>query len=66
MLYKPSYAWFRLTRRKTYPWLVLIITVWRVACCRDSERNKEKVRLMAALVKIDFVSVMALMNELLW
>lgn len=65
-MYKLSCAWLRLTRRKTYPWLVLIITTWRIACCHQSERNQEKVCWMAALVKIDFVRVMTLMNELLW
>lgn len=65
MVHKPPRTWFRLARRKTYPWLVLLIAVWQVTYC-NSERNQANVRLMAALIKIDFVRVMALINELLW
>ena len=65
MAYKLSRAWFRLARRKSYPWWVLMLAVLQVASC-SSERNQANVRLMTALVKIDVVGVMALMNELLW
>lgn len=65
MANKSAYAWFRLTRRKIYPWLVLLIALWQVAWC-GGERSQANIRLMVALVKIDVVRVMALINELLW
>lgn len=56
---------FRLVRRKTYPWAILAIAAYKLVHLRGIEQDKE-IRLMIALAKIDFVSVYAFMNDLLW
>lgn len=59
-------VWFRLVRKKTHPWAILAIAIYKLIHLRGIEQDREKVRLMTALVKIDFVSVYAFMNDLLW
>ncbi len=59
-------VWFRLVRRKTYPWAILAIATYKLVHLRGIEQDKEKSRLMTAVAKIDFVSIYAFMNDLLW
>lgn len=66
MLYKTSFVWFRFVRRKTYLWMSLAIATSKVIYSNETEQNKEKVRLMVTLAKIDFVKIYAFMNDLLW
>lgn len=65
MLFK-TLVWFRFWRRKTYPWAILVIATCKLVHLRGIEQGREKVRLMTALAKIDFVAVYAFMNDLLW
>lgn len=65
MLFHTSLIWFRFWRRKTYPWMTLAIATYKVFCLYGVERDRET-RLMMALAKIDFVSILAFMNDLLW
>lgn len=66
MLCKTSLIWFRFFRRKTYPWTTLAIAACKVVYSCGIERDKEQVRLMVALARINFVGVLEFMNELLW
>lgn len=61
-----SLVWFRFLRRKIYPWPTLAIACCRLMWMCSDERRKEKVRLMLALTKIDFVNVYSFLNDLLW
>lgn len=65
MLCKTS-VWFRLFRRKTYHWMILVIATCKVIYLCETQQDKEKIRLMVALAKIDFVKFYAFMNDLLW
>ena len=66
MLCKTSLVWLRFGRRKTYPWITLVIASYKIACFGEVERDREKARLMMALAKINFVGVLELLNDLLW
>ncbi|MBW4662816.1 MAG: hypothetical protein KME01_01215 [Chroococcus sp. CMT-3BRIN-NPC107] len=66
MLYKTSFVWFRFFRRKTYSWMILAIAACKVVYLCGTAQDKEKVRLIIALAKIDFVKFYAFMNDLLW
>jgi hypothetical protein len=59
-------VWVRLFRRKIYSWATLAIAAYKLVYFCGTEQDKEKVRLMMALAKIDFVTVYAFMNDLLW
>ncbi len=61
-----SLAWFRLIRKKTYPWTTLIIAGCKILYSCGIERDREKVRFMLAMIKIDFVRVYEFINDLLW
>ena len=63
---KTSIVWLRFFRRKTYPWIILVITAYKLVYLCGNEQEREKVRLMIALARIDFVAVYAFMNDLLW
>ncbi len=65
MLCKTS-VWFRLFRRQNYDWMILVIATCKVIYLGVTQQNKEKIRLMVALAKIDFVKIYAFMNDLLW
>lgn len=54
--------WFRLLR-KTYPWLPLAATVWRIAF-KSSQRQREQIRFWLLVVKIDFANLIALAIDL--
>lgn len=58
--------YLRLWRRKTYPWVALALAACRVIYLCGSEQEREKVRLMVALTKIDFVCVIEFINDLIW
>lgn len=55
-----------LIRRKINLWTTLAIAACKIVCLDGVERDREIVRFMAALAKIDFVGVYAFMNDLLW
>jgi hypothetical protein len=62
---KISWLWFLLVR-KTYPWTTLLITALRIFSQRGLQRYREQARFWMAYAKIDFVGVMAAMNDMLW
>jgi hypothetical protein len=66
MLCRTSLVWFRFLRRKAYPWVTLATAACKIAYSSRIERDREKARLMLALTRINVVSVLELMNELLW
>lgn len=66
MLYKKSFVWLRLFRRKTYLWLLLGVASIRVIYLGGTEQQREKARWMVALAKLDFVKIYGFMNDLLW
>lgn len=66
MLCKTSLVRFRFFRRKTYLWTTLVLAACKFVCSCGIERDKEQVRLMVALAKINFVGVLEFMNDLLW
>ncbi len=66
MLCKTSFVWLRYFRRKTYPWIIIAIATSRFTYLDATEKEREKVRLMMALAKIDFVKFYAFINDLLW
>jgi len=66
MLCKTPFIWFRLFRRQTYPWTMLAIATCEVIYLCGTQQDKEKIRLMVALAKIDFVKFYAFINDLLW
>jgi len=55
--------WFRLLRR-TYPWLPLATTVWRIVFDKSSQRQQEQLRFWMLLVKIDFANLIAMAIDL--
>ncbi|WP_026732615.1 hypothetical protein [Fischerella sp. PCC 9605] len=63
---RTSRFWFRLFQRKTYPWTTLVIASCKIVYCCGIERDREKVRLLLAMTKIDFVRVYQFLNDLLW
>lgn len=65
MLCKTSVL-FRLFRRKTYHWMILASATCKVIYLCGTQQDKEKIRLMVALAKIDFVKFYAFINDLLW
>lgn len=67
MLCKPCLVRFRFWRRKTYPWIMLANAVGRVIVASGSQRDREKVRWMVALSRIDLASALGFINDwLLW
>lgn len=66
MLYKTSFVWLRFFRRKTYFLVILAIASYKAIYLCGAEKDREKVRLMVGLAKIDFVKIYAFMNDLLW
>lgn len=56
--------WFLIVRR-TYPWATLVIITWRIIYSNGFKRDREKIRFLMALVKIDFAGILSLMNDLL-
>lgn len=65
MLCKTS-VWFRLFRRQNHPMIILAIAACKVIYLCGTQQDKEKIRLMVAVAKIDFVKFYAFMNDLLW
>lgn len=55
--------WFRLLR-KTYPWLPLATTIWRIVFFQSSQRQREQLRFWLLVVKIDFANLIALAIDL--
>ncbi|BAY48957.1 hypothetical protein SAMD00079811_65860 [Scytonema sp. HK-05] len=52
--------------RKTYPWTVLAITACRLTYLNGVKRNREKNRFLMAYFRIDFASILSLMNDMLF
>lgn len=51
--------------RLTYPWLPLLITLWRIIRLTGIDRCRAQVRLWILLSRIDFASLIALASELI-
>lgn len=66
MIYKSPFVWLRFFRRKTSPLMTIAIATGKVIYSRGTEQNREKVRLIIAMAKIDFVKFYAFMNDLFW
>jgi hypothetical protein len=58
--------WVRFWRLKTSPWITLAVATYRVTHQDGTEREKEQVRLMTALLRIDTVKVLEFMNDMLF
>ncbi|KAB8316788.1 hypothetical protein SD81_026965 [Tolypothrix campylonemoides VB511288] len=52
--------------RRTYPWATLAITAYRLTNSNGVKRNKEKIRFLMAYFRIDFASILSLMNDMLF
>ncbi|NMF61535.1 hypothetical protein DP113_20830 [Brasilonema octagenarum UFV-E1] len=63
MLCKTSRIWIL---RRTYPWATLTITALRLTYLNGVKRNREKIRFLMAYFKIDFASVLSLMNDMIF
>ncbi|NMG10719.1 hypothetical protein DP117_29125 [Brasilonema sp. UFV-L1] len=63
MLCKTSRIWIL---RKTYPWATLAITAFRLTYLNGVKRNREKIRFLMAYFKIDFASVLSLVNDMIF
>lgn len=59
-------VWLRFVRRKVYLWVSLVVTVGQICFSEGEDRIREEVRFYIRLARIDFVSVIELMNDLLW
>jgi hypothetical protein len=62
---RTSLVWFWLIRR-TYPWITLFIIGCKIIYSVGIQQDREKVRFMLAMTKIDFVRVYQFLNDLLW
>ncbi|MFN6452923.1 MAG: hypothetical protein RM022_012040 [Nostoc sp. EfeVER01] len=51
--------------RLTYPWLPLLITLWRIIRLTGIDRCRAQVRLWILLSRIDFASLIALASDLI-
>lgn len=58
--------WVYRARRTLYPWMVLAIAICRIVSTTGVERDRERVRWMKTLTKIDAVALISFLNELLW
>lgn len=65
MLCKTPRIWFLIVR-KTYPWTTLAIIGWRLIEPNGLKKNREKVRFLMAYCKIDFASILSLMNDMIF
>lgn len=57
---------WRFLRHKCYPWLMLAFTPVKLLLESGEQRTRTQIRYFTALIKIDFVSVYELLNDLLW
>lgn len=51
--------------RLTYPWLPLLITLWRIIRLTGIDRCRAQVRFWILLSRIDFASLIALASDLI-
>ncbi|MBD2731949.1 hypothetical protein H6G96_38240 [Nostoc sp. FACHB-892] len=51
--------------RLTYPWLPLLITLWRIIRLTGIDRCRAQVRFWILLNRIDFASLIALASDLI-
>ncbi|KAB8331464.1 hypothetical protein SD80_023435 [Scytonema tolypothrichoides VB-61278] len=63
MLCKTSRIWMI---RRTYPWATLAITAFRLTYSKGVKRNREKMRFLMVYFKIDFASVLSLVNDMIF
>lgn len=52
--------------RRTYPWATLAITAFRLTYSNGVKKDREKIRFLMAYFKIDFASVLSLMNDMIF
>ena len=57
---------YRLIRRKASPWTALMSSLLKLLFVSGVNRTHEQIRLMSAVIRIDFVKVYSLLNDLLW
>jgi hypothetical protein len=55
--------WYAL--RFTYPWLLLVITLWRIITSTGLNRSRAQVRFWILFSRIDFASLILLANDLI-
>lgn len=60
-----SYRLFRRIARLTYPWLSLVINLWRIAHSTDVRRQRAQVRFWVRLSRIDFTNFLAIAINLI-
>jgi len=51
--------------RFTYPWLPLVITLWRISKFTGIQRSRAQVKFWTLLSRVDFASLMLFVNELI-
>jgi hypothetical protein len=51
--------------RLTYPWLPLIMTLWRIAGSTNHHRHRAQVRFWILLTRIDFANLIAIVSDLI-
>jgi hypothetical protein len=50
--------------RRTYPWLPLAITLWRIACLTGDDRLRAQVRFWKLYSRIQFAELLAMAIDL--
>jgi hypothetical protein len=53
------------TVRLTYPWLPLLMTLWRIICATADHRQRALVRFWILLGRIDFANLLAIASDLI-
>jgi hypothetical protein len=51
--------------RFTYPWLSLVIILWRMAHSTDVERHRAQVRFWILVTRIDFANLLAIAIDMI-
>ena len=57
---------YRFARRKSSPWIMLASSFLNLLFVSGVNRTHEQIRLVSAVIRIDFVKVYSLLNDLLW
>lgn len=65
-LFHSGYISLRFLRSKCSPWLRLAIAAIRCFSVSGRQRTYAQTRCVSALVRIDFVGLYQLLNDLLW
>jgi len=56
---------FRRVVRRTYPWLPLVIALWRMATSTDAHRIRAQLRFWILYSRIDFANLLAIAIDLI-